>query len=175
MSEPAGRSSARLFFALWPDPEVVRALLPYRPRQGRAVPSCDWHLTLVFLGQVDLALLPRLQAGAAAIELPAFDLVLARHGHWRRSKVSWLAPLELPPVLAELQSQLATVARECGLALEDRPYAPHLTLARRAPAHPSVDIPPIPWRVTEFTLVRSLGGGTGSGYSVLERWALESV
>ena len=72
--------------------------------------------------------------------------------------------------LAALAADLAGRLGRAGFALEDRPYAPHATLARRiARPVPAAAIEPIAWPVPGFSLVRS---ETGTGrYAVLEAFA----
>ena len=64
MASPA--ASARVFFAAWPAPAIQQALgklaLDLQPRcGGRAIPARNIHLTLVFLGDIERARLPRLE------------------------------------------------------------------------------------------------------------------
>ena len=69
-------SSARLFFALWPD-SAVRAVLQASCQAvtvscgGRPVPPRNYHLTLAFLGQVDSADLAGIRAAAAQVHANA--------------------------------------------------------------------------------------------------------
>jgi 2'-5' RNA ligase len=59
--------------------------------------------------------------------------------------------------------------REDGFTLEDRPFAAHVTLVRKA--NPPKSIPPLPkveWPAAEFALVRSAGGK----YETVQRFPL---
>jgi 2'-5' RNA ligase len=63
--------------------------------------------------------------------------------------------------------------RRAGYALEDRPFAAHVTLLRSAPA--PRELPPLPgveWPVSEFTLVRSAVSNKGSAYEIVQRFPL---
>lgn len=165
----------RLFFALWPD-GGVRARLDAAAEavgrdSGRRVPRGNLHLTLVFLGQTPAVRRDCMIRAAAAIQCPAFDLRLERFGHFRRARIAWLGPAEPPPALVELHRRLNAALAGCGGTPETRPFAPHVTLARkagrcRAPA----DFVPIDWAVRDFCLVES--PGDGSGYRVLATWPL---
>jgi 2'-5' RNA ligase len=60
-----------------------------------------------------------------------------------------------------------------GFSFDERPYAPHLTLLRKA----RWDLPPSPlkniyWVINEFVLVRSNRTENGSEYEVIGRWPL---
>jgi 2'-5' RNA ligase len=96
--------------------------------------SAGLHLTLVFLGEVTA------ESGAAAVErlqepLPCepFALGLGAAGMFPssgRPRVLWLGVAEGAPALASVQA--AVVRRLDGIPYkkEDRPFSPHLTLAR---------------------------------------------
>ncbi|MBK7659489.1 MAG: hypothetical protein IPJ28_10195 [Betaproteobacteria bacterium] len=74
--------------------------------------------------------------------------------------MAWAGPSVLPAELDRLQSALESGLRAAGFALDERPFAPHLTLARRTvnPA-PEAATAPVAWRVGRFALVRSQATG----------------
>lgn len=162
----------RLFLALWPDDSVRRWLRALPAVSGRRVPPETWHVTLVFLGAVEAVRRQALEEDLAAVPGEPFRLVLDRRGHWRRGGITWLAAGDTPPALSHLQRRLADLAREHELALDRRPYLPHLTLARQAPPEPPSKIEPIEWEVNGFCLVRSHTLPAGPRYEVLSRWEL---
>jgi 2'-5' RNA ligase len=167
---------ARLFFALWPDDEVrarlaaAIAALPFPG--GRPVPVRNLHLTLVFLGNVPEAAQKELTAGAAEVRGRSFDLTLNRAGGFTRTGVAWLAPEAVPPELAELVTELESLGRFAGREPETRPYAPHLTIARKCGRVAASGFIPVLWPVRDFALVESAPGRDGSEYRVLARWPL---
>ena len=166
----------RIFFALWPDGPARAALAGIGRRLaaeagGRAVPAANLHLTLAFLGEVPDDRVVAALAVAAGVRGSAFDLALDRTGTFRRAGVSWAGPSAMPPGLVRLQSALETALRAAGFALDARPFAPHLTLARKV-ANPRAEaaIEPVEWRVERFALVRSdRGEGT---YANVSDWEL---
>lgn len=97
------------------------------------------------------------------------DLLLDRAAVWRQGGIAHLAPSRIPPGLRDLRAKLAAQAARRGLPFDARPYAPHVTLGRRAdkviaPAAFS----PLHWPVRDFVLVQSvLGMGR---YELLGRW-----
>ncbi len=151
----------RLFFALWPDGPAREALARLARRVateggGRPVPQANLHLTLAFLGDVpdDRTDIARQVAGR--IRAPAFELTLDRIGSFPRAAVGWAAPSRMPESLVRLQASLDDALRAAGFALEDRPFAPHLTLARRlARPVPAASIDQVTWPARRFALVRS--------------------
>lgn len=167
----------RLFFALWPD-DAVRAQLAsvaerLPGRSGRRVPAQNLHITLVFLGEVEAAVAQGMQHEAAEIRAATFDLALDHLGWWRGPRVAWLGAAECPQALAQLVETLSALARTGGLQPDDRPFQPHLTIARKVSRRPRpLAFEPIRWQINEFCLVQSKPGDTGSEYQVLSRWPL---
>lgn len=171
-------SVRRLFFALWPDPELRAAIarideqLPHR--LGRRVAIENYHITLVFLGSVPGERLAMLGKAAVGVKAAPFELELQRFGYWSGPRVLWLAPAHLPPELLGLAYGLRTASEQCGLQPDQRPYQPHLTLRRKVPKPPPVwpDMDPVRWRVTQYVLVASETNDKGPVYTVLNDWPL---
>jgi 2'-5' RNA ligase len=85
----------------------------------------------------------------------------------------WVSPAAIPPALSELVGSLHGALRAQSFRLEERPFAAHVTLIRRAKMPKS--LPPLPavrWPVDEFVLVRSRTSPKGSTYEPVERFAL---
>jgi RNA 2',3'-cyclic 3'-phosphodiesterase len=166
----------RLFFALWPDEAAARALAALAASLagqagGKPVPLEKIHMTLAFLGPVAEDRRAHALEAAARLRPRAFELILDRVGAFRRAGVAWAGTSSPPERLLGLQSKLEARLRERGFGLEDRPYTPHVTLARRIErAVPRAATARIVWTAREFTLVRS---ETASGRYVVERrWDL---
>ena len=167
----------RLFFALWPDDEV-RAKLLDKARllpinTGHHVPPENFHITLVFLGNVEDQAIPELTDGAEGLSIPSFRLQINHAGWWKRAKVAWLAPAYAPEPWLELVRQLNHQARVMGIPVDERDYNPHLTIARKLtrPLKPCT-FEPIHWNVREFCLVESVTHEKGARYRVVQSWAL---
>ena len=165
----------RLFFALWPDAAAAGALERLAGEVvavagGRAMPKAKIHLTLAFLGEV--AQPAHAHDVAEAIRTKPFVVRLDCVGSFRRARVSWAGMLAPDPELMRLQAKLEEGLRARGYPLEERPFAAHVTLARKADkALPTAAIAPIEWRARELTLVRSMPG-TGD-YVVTKGWKLK--
>jgi 2'-5' RNA ligase len=170
---------ARLFFALWPDAAVGQALGALarelaRVCSGRAVPAANVHLTLAFLGELERERLAPLAALARTVRGEPFALELNRLDYWRHNRIVWAGTETCPAPLAALAAELGAGLRGLGIAIEERPYVPHITLvrdARRAP--PPGRAPGIRWPVRAFALVESVPRGHARAYEVLESWRLE--
>jgi 2'-5' RNA ligase len=99
------------------------------------------HLTLVFIGQVDEERGARIKAGCDnPIDQPAFDLsfggvgVFPPHG---APRALWIGAMEGRTELIALQRKIADRAATLGVELEQRPFSPHLTIARWKSSRPS--------------------------------------
>ena len=167
---------ARIFFALWPDEPAAAELERLAGELasatlGKAVPRGKIHLTLAFLGEVAPERLEIALALAAKLRGRSFEARFDCIGAFRQARVAWAGMSDPPAALLELQENLASALRDAGFGLEDRPYAPHITLARRiARGLPRTPHAPIAWHARNLTLVRS---DTGKGtYSVVGSWGL---
>jgi 2'-5' RNA ligase len=129
----------RLFVAVVPPPDEVARLeaeIGARDERLRWVPLEQWHLTLVFCGEVAESVVPELRErlARAAARTDAFSLALARGGSFprqaARARVLWVGVAGDTATLSRLADRCSAAARRCGIDVEDRPFRPHLTLAR---------------------------------------------
>ena len=97
-------------------------------------------------------------------------------------KVLWLAIHDPFGKLAELQSHLEAECVQAGFAKEERPFRPHLTIARvRKPhdasalavAHKEVRWVPVEFPVAELLVIRSELSSAGSRYWVISSHQLK--
>jgi 2'-5' RNA ligase len=167
----------RLFFALWPDPQVrkgleaIQSLLPCH--RIKATHPEDMHITLAFLGDVDAQRQACVEKVADGIEADAFELLIDQVGYWPRPRILWSGPGWTPDGLKDLVRALRHGLRECGFEPERRPYAAHITLARKArPVRFRNLERPLLWKLHDFALVASRLGGEPPHYQVLRRWDL---
>lgn len=130
----------RLFLAFDIDPAVRDATARVLDRLRPAAPKAKWvtaaslHVTLVFLGEVDpsrRALITEAMEVAARRCVPFLIRVRGggAFGDPRRPRVLW-AGVEGGDALVRAQQRLAGELVARGFAKEERPYHPHLTLAR---------------------------------------------
>jgi len=168
-------TTKRVFFALWPDAQQrdrMRDAINSVARhvEGRAVDRRNWHITLVFLGEVDAARLPDLGARAGRIEFEPFRLSFDRLEYWPRPRVACLVASSIPAELERIVASLNQVVRSAGIVLHDRTYRPHVTVARNARAFATERLSHR--LVTEwsgFELVESVSGPGGRTYLPLKQ------
>jgi len=166
---------ARFFLAIWPDAGAGAALERLAHdvalvAEGRAVERASIHLTLAFLGEVEKAREAAIHGVAhASTSVRPFRLLLDRVGSFRRARVAWAGPSQVPEELTLLQSGLEQGLRDGGIKLEDRPYRAHVTLARKvAKPLPMAAIQPVELICQAFALVVSAGGR----YTTVASWPL---
>lgn len=171
----------RTFFALYPDASTRQAIYQLTTRLstavGRRTHIDNLHVTLAFLGQINHQTLACVTRAAAKIDGVAIDLAFDTFGYWPRPKVAWLGCTQLPDALVGLADELADVMRACGLQPDSRPYAPHVTLLRKAGRQPDLALDaPISWRAGAFVLMES-GSDPERGvrYTVRQTWPLKGL
>lgn len=131
----------RLFIAIdLPKPVCWRLghVVADPPRGVRPVRPAQLHLTLHFLGDVEDDRLAALQDALATVRHQPFTIAIRGTGVFPprgRPSVLWAGVAESPP-LVELHAGIGAALEACGLEVERRPYAPHVTLARLTPAVP---------------------------------------
>lgn len=163
----------RLFFALWPDADVVRQLANAAATLTLANPSRlvspkNYHMTLAFIGEVEPSRLAVLQRIGHAQQASSGTVVFDTLEFWRKPQVVVAAATEPPPALLKLSAQLHEA-----LALAPTRLRAHATLARKVTQAPVLQaMSPLRWRATSFSLVRSETSDAESAYTVVRTWPL---
>jgi 2'-5' RNA ligase len=166
----------RLFLAIDLPPALRSNIDRWRHDRfhGRPEATANLHITLVFLGDVQLENVDRIRQLAADTTFTAFDLRLDRVRRWQNG-VLHLAPSRAPPALLELQRALNDGVRDLGMPTERRRYSPHLTLAREMPRVERLPRCPVfHWRVDRLTLFSSEHSDDILQYRSMGEWAARS-
>ena len=172
------QSTERLFFALWPDDDVRQAINQQSQPiiqnvNGKTTPLENWHITLAFLGDVDMPTKQCMQQVAGTVQGGHFSLSLDKLGYWPKPRILWLGASQTPDNLRDLVTNLNTNLSGCGYRPDTRPFQINLTLMRKANRIETLpSITPICWSVNDFCLVHSIFDSSGSRYEVVARWAL---
>lgn len=144
----------KLFVALDLPPEAKAALgklIPPDLLGVRRSPPEQMHLTLIYLGRVSPR---RTSAILTQIDMPAFTLCVRGLGSFGTPDghtVLW-AGIEFNPELQQLHAALSASLAAVGFQPEDRPYTPHVTLARCAIETRAGDIAELLARQATFAL-----------------------
>jgi len=128
----------RTFIAahITPTPELKQALDDLREIGGPVKPVADenLHITLRFIGEIDEALVPSVNEvllRSVANQRP-FEVLLSGLGvfpHAARPAIVWVGVRFAEP-LTEIAAELEKGLVPLGIPAEERPFRPHLTLAR---------------------------------------------
>ncbi|HEY4010082.1 MAG TPA: RNA 2',3'-cyclic phosphodiesterase [Acidobacteriaceae bacterium] len=143
----------------------------------------QWHVTLVFLGDVGQEAYARVVRELACVRRERQTLRIERIGVFERAGILY-AEVEVTPELLRLHEEVAAGVERAGLEVEKRPYRAHVTLARsknrdgrktierlgRAAEQQRLDQR---WEASEFLLYESKLSPKGSAYVVRERFPLE--
>lgn len=174
-----GEPFKRLFFALECEAPQRREIARWRNELGsdlgRAVPSTNFHLTLMFLGAVPTVQIPAICAAAAAVPVPGkpLNVELDRLQAWRVAKALVLAPSQTPVQLRQLVYALQQALLPLGFSDAPREYRAHLTLARdyQGPVPEAMVAADFRLRARHFTLFESRKGR----YQPLAQWPLVAM
>jgi RNA 2',3'-cyclic 3'-phosphodiesterase len=167
-------------------PSEVREAIAERMRTvalpGTVVPPQNLHITLRFLGDLDEVSVDRLVAALDEGEFPEpFHLQLGRLGAFpnpRRATVAWIDVADPSGSLAAVHAGVEQACAAAGLGVEERPFRPHVTVARVRPPQDLTRVaestPPLDIRI-RVDAVRVLESRPGAGstrYRLLESISL---
>jgi RNA 2',3'-cyclic 3'-phosphodiesterase len=175
----------RLFAAVDPPREQLADLDAHVDRDDdrlRFVAVEQWHVTLAFYGEVPDAKVDELteRLARAAARGSTMTLRLAGAGTFPRqpvkARVLWAGLDGDVEALSRLAASCAAAGRRLGLAMEERAFRPHLTLARarRTTADLRQTLSALsayegsPWRATTLRLVHSTLGPTPHHHTLQE-------
>jgi RNA 2',3'-cyclic 3'-phosphodiesterase len=144
------------------------------------------HLTLKFIGETPKARATEFSdaISRAAKYSEGFATRVGQAGAFPKNgppRVLWIGVNDFSGKLVALQSRLEDEAAREGFPKEERPFHPHLTIARLrkphgartlAEAHRQLGFDEIEFDVHELLVIRSELGGDGSKYTVVSRHSL---
>jgi RNA 2',3'-cyclic 3'-phosphodiesterase len=175
----------RIFVAVFPPPEIRRALLG-AARELPVAGEVRWarpenvHLTLKFLGDVPGDDVDRVAEALEPVRLrhEPFEAELSAFGAFpsaRRARILWAGIGGGSEFLRDLARDVEASLEPLGFEREDRAYMPHLTLGRarsRPVSFESAETPPLGFIVRNLDLVESVLGGGPTYYSTLATYLL---
>jgi len=168
----------RLFFALLPDEQARQQCVDLQ--RSLALESCqpvsigNLHVTLLFLGQVDADKERVLLEAATKFFVPELRLTFDKLSYWQNPKILCLTGQHTANAgLNKLVMDLIIIAEQLSLPVDQRPFIPHVTLARKAKQAIALDFEPIQWHADSFCLMESCSLPTGVEYRICRCWVAE--
>ena len=169
----------RAFLGIEPDAKTKLAIDAWRnqalPELTEFVSPVNYHITLAFLGQLDVrqqdTLLQLIDEMPDSVQ---FNITLNTVGYWPKPKALWLGCTSTAPNHTAIAKRLTAIANSAGIAMLKRDYQAHLTLVRKCQQNPPAPIlePFFSWQAQDFHLYESLSTSQGVRYIIRKSWPL---
>jgi 2'-5' RNA ligase len=136
----------RIFIGIDLDPEVRARIERFLEGVEGFAPDARWvrteslHITLKFIGEQTPEQVDAITERLRRVEGSAFEIRAGGYGFFPTAKaprVFWIG-IHAGKQLANLAESIDIATAELGIPREDRPYSPHLTLARAGAGRRSV-------------------------------------
>jgi RNA 2',3'-cyclic 3'-phosphodiesterase len=134
----------RLFIALEIEDAVRDRISRFMDGVREFAPDARWvrpeslHVTLKFIGDKPAETIEQIKTALAAVQADPVTMDFRGHGFFptaKSSRVFWIG-VESGPELASLAGAVDTATAALGIPKEERPFSPHLTLARAGSGSP---------------------------------------
>ena len=140
---------------------------------SRYLPPEKYHMTWIFLGEVPDSKVQAVREVGEAQRLACFLLRFDRWEYWQGAGTVVAVARELPEPLVTLRASLAAGLTQRGVAFDDKPLRPHITVARKlaqAPVLPKLS--EFSCTLRAFSLVSSVTHPSEVIYTVVDTWPL---
>ena len=172
-------NARRLFLAFWPNEQQLEKLHELQCDYvgwGREVLPENFHVTLLFLGNISYDVTDCFVQHLHDISVQPFRMKLDRLGYFDKTKIFWVGPTNVPQELESLYKSVRNCAQYCGISKLSKRYVPHVSLLRNSEIPISnPDFVPIEWQVDEFHLVESRLDKDGARYYTLDSFRLVNL
>jgi 2'-5' RNA ligase len=128
----------RIFIGIDLDEEIREKIARFLDGVRGFAPDAHWvrpeslHITLKFIGEQKPEQVEAISERLRQVEGSAAEIRLGGHGFFPTAKsprVFWIG-IQAGPELGQLATNIDAGVAELGIPREDRPFSPHLTLAR---------------------------------------------
>lgn len=128
----------RIFIGIDLDDKIRSKIARFLEGVSGFAPEARWvraeslHITLKFIGEQKPEQVSAITQRLRGVQSSAFEIRLSGYGFFPTAsapRVFWIG-IQAGPALAELAGQIDAAVAELGIPREDRPFSPHLTLAR---------------------------------------------
>lgn len=166
----------RMFVAMWPNEDQIEQLHRLQSAytgMGREVAPENFHITLLFLGNVSRQTENCLSDGINDLIVNPFQVCLDRLGYFDKAKLFWIGPSQVPQEMEYLFKAVRQLAQRCGIGQLNKKYIPHVTLLRKCDGlYSNPDFAPINWHIDEIHLVESRMERTSAQYYTVNSFPL---
>ena len=134
----------RLFIALNIDDAIRERISRFMDGVREFAPDARWvqpeslHVTLKFIGENPLEAVDQIKQALAALKGEPVKMSFREHGFFptpKSARVFWVG-IESGPALASLARAVDIATATLGIPKQERPFSPHLTLARGGSGSP---------------------------------------
>lgn len=165
-----------MFLGFWPNEEQIDQLYAIQSvyaQMGRAVLPENFHITLLFLGNVSNQGVDNLRHGLSSLRVQPFTVQLDRFGYFDKTKIFWIGPTHVPTQMSDLFRYVRQHAQRCDIRHLTKKYTPHATLLRQCEGLSTQPIKQaIEWPIDEFHLIESRMEPEGAHYFTVDTFAL---
>jgi RNA 2',3'-cyclic 3'-phosphodiesterase len=135
----------RIFVGIDLDPAIRTRIERFLEGVEAFAPDARWvrpkslHITLKFIGEQKPEQVDVIRERLLRVEAPSIELRVAGYGFFptaRTPRVFWIG-IQAGAKLSQLAERVDMATADVGIPREDRPYNPHLTLARSGAARSS--------------------------------------
>jgi RNA 2',3'-cyclic 3'-phosphodiesterase len=144
----------------------------------------SWHITLQFLGSTTPQQFECVLTHLRELHQRPFNIQLGALGTFDRAGVLFI-DVHVTPQLHALQQAVTAATVPCGFMTEERPYHPHITLARRKGRSGGRELHNLKLQITppprlssfnaeSFVLYESVPTPDGSRYEIREHFTLSA-
>lgn len=173
----------RLFFALDISSTVKEHIAKWRESHvkldAKPIKKENFHITLAFLGEVDLKQQAHLIENSHHYwqqhfynNNQPFTLFIQHLDLFKKPQVLYLAFDSFPNRLIRLAEFLKKAAQQQGIEQEERSYLPHISIYRKAKVAPLEIALNLTLDCTSFSLYHSQSTANGVTYTPVKTWSL---
>lgn len=165
-----------MFLGFWPNEEQIDQLYAFQSeyaQMGREVPPENFHITLLFLGNVSNNAIEMLRHSLCDLMIQPFTIRLDRFGYFAKTKIFWIGPSSVPTPMNDLFKHVRQQAQRCNVRHLTKKYVPHATLLRQCEGLSTQPIEQaIDWPINEFHLIESRMEPEGAHYFTVDTFTL---
>lgn len=167
----------RYFFALSPDLNSrmqIQHIMKRLPEEQvlKLQTTANLHQTLLFLGQLEQQQIDALIKLTDSLRCPEIHMQFDHLSYWDTPKIFCLTSRAPSTELFDLVNKLQQIASDADIAVDIKPYQPHITLARKAKGAAPVAIAPVRFKAQELVLMKSVSTEHGPQYYPVMHWPI---